>query len=159
MKINSYVYVNASKPNTKGEFPVQIILSADGKKVKVNTGLFTTTKFSGCEFPSKERNAKAKTACLRKIALAVEEYTTQHRDDDYSAQMIALREIITGKKHKVECFADYVEKFMVTKERKGTAILYRLTASKVREFDPLATFDTITVDWLERFEKHFLKTM
>ncbi len=45
------------------------------------------------------------------------------------------------------------------KTNRSTATIYGVTVSKVRAFDPTATLSSVTPNWLQAFEAHFLQTM
>ncbi len=125
-----------------------------------NSGITSSVKPTGRMLPPGELNYKAKNMRLARLCAELDEYILINDGrKTVDVMKIELREMITGKKSKPKVFADYVEDYMATKEKKGTKTLYRLTADKVREFDSKATFDTITADWLAKFEKHYSKTM
>lgn len=158
MKIK--VYVDGRKPNSDGSMPVYISVSNNGKRFFVNTGLLAKSKFDGREYPTTEPNYRAKTTALNKKLLAVEEYCLQHENMPMSELKSAIGLLLDrAPKTQAKTFADYVDEFAETKRAESTKVLYRITAKKVREFDGNATFDTITTDWLRRFEAHYLKTM
>lgn len=154
-----FITLNKQRQNADGLCPVTLVFKEQGQKeFRINTGLHAAS-IVGRAFPRKETNYRAKTARLTALLNKIEEYTLTHDGVPYGQRRDAIREIVTGRKAKAKLFADYVEDYMATKDRKGTATLYRITADKVRAFDATATFDTITVDWLERFERHYSQTM
>ena len=55
------VYVDETKKRKDGMMPVALIFEDGGKRFKVTTGLFSTQKFKGREFPDSEPNFRAKT--------------------------------------------------------------------------------------------------
>lgn len=157
--MNYFVTINRQRANANGQYPITVVFKEKGQKeFRVNTGLHAEN-FAGRAFPKTESNYRAKTARLTYILNKVEEYILTNADKPYADKRAALTEIVSGKKAPLRFFADYVDDYMATKERRGTATLYRITAAKVRDFDPRATFDTITADWLGRFERHYLRTM
>ena len=58
------VYVDETKKRKDGMMPVALIFEDGGKRFKVTTGLFSTQKFKGREFPDSEPNFRAKTMAL-----------------------------------------------------------------------------------------------
>jgi len=58
---------------------------------------------------------------------------------------------VKGKK-----LVDYIEEYASRAMADGTASLYRDTVKRVNSFDSSATFESVNVDWLERFNKHLL---
>lgn len=129
------------------------------KAFRVGTGLFTSTKLSGRAFSTSEPNHKTKTYRLNKILLDVDDYIIAHRGEPFAIQKVELQTIVKGHevKPRVKFFSEYVDDFRATKTNESTATMYRITADKVREFDASATFDTITKDWLTKFETYFTK--
>lgn len=154
------VYIDGRRPNSDGSMPVYISVSNKRKRFFVNTGLLSKNKFEGREYPSSEPNYRAKTMVLNNKLLAVEEYCLQHEDMPIpelknSISILLNRRPKTSKK----TFADYAMEFAETRRAESTKSLYRITSKKVREFDDKATFETITPEWLRRFEARFLETM
>lgn len=157
--IKYYPYVDATRANKDGSFPVYIIFKHNRGRFFLNTGLTTRIKFTGRDFPKKENNSRAKTAMLTRQLSKVEEFLLEHDSLSPAELKEELKCIISGKEFCRKSFADYVEDFARTKRADGTKDLYIGTAKKVREFDITATFDSITPEWLSNFEAYYLKTM
>ena len=155
------IFTDASTKKTDGTCAIRVQFKEGSKKIfTVNVGITSANKLVGRMLPPGEPNYKAKNMRIAKLCTELDEYLLLHEGRKSKDVMIAeLKEIITGKKCSVKTFADYVEDYMNTKEKEGTKTLYRLTAAKVREFDKKATFETITADWLAKFEKYYSKTM
>lgn len=153
------IYVDDTRKNKMGLFQVYVFFKQEGKSFRVGTGLYSSVKFSGREFPKTEKGAKAKTNALGKILIGVDEYIASHRSEPFTALKTALQAIVSGKESKAQTkvFVDYVDEFRATKTNESTRTMYRITADKVREFDASSTFDTITKDWLTKFENYFTK--
>lgn len=153
------IYVDDTRKNRLGTYQVYIKFNEIGKAFRIGTGLYCSVKFCGREFPKSESNAKAKSNALNKILIRVDDYIASHREEPFMAQKKALQAIVSGKESKIQSkvFADYVDEFRATKSNESTATMYRITADKVREFDAQATFDTITKDWLIKFENYFTR--
>lgn len=49
-------------------------------------------------------------------------------------------------------FIDYLDKFIEMKDKWGTKKVYVETRKKIEMFDPDATFQTINLEWLSKFE-------
>lgn len=154
------LFYDVSTKRTDGTCAIRIVFIEDGKRFTVNSGIRSAARPSGNLLPLSEPNAKAKNARLKRLAYEIDEYLLSHKGRKSFEEIKAgIKELVTGKKAAVKVFVDYVEEFMQTKEKNGTRTLYRLTADKVREFDAGATFETITPQWLQKFEKHYSKTM
>lgn len=157
MKIRYYVYIDENRrKKSTGELPVCLVFYALGKTFKFNTGLYAKEKFNGREFPNNEPNAKIKNMRLTRLLAAVDEYLLLDEKLPLPELRSGLKELVTGRvdETKVKCFADYVMDFAATKVNAGTRGLYELTARKVAAYDARADFDTITADWLRKFERY-----
>ena len=150
-----YISTNEKRRNKNGLLQVMILFKDGNKRFYVNTGIYSSVKIEGREFPKTEKNSKAKTNALNRILLKVEEYLLDNKDLPYEKKKEELRAIIGEQPKKSKCFVDFVLNFSDTKSNKGTKELYETTAKKILEFDPSATFETITAEWLTCFEKHF----
>jgi len=116
------VYVDNTRKNKKGLYQVYVLFKDNGKAFRVGTGIYSSVKFVGREFPKQEGNAKAKTNALNRILLAVEDYLLAHRKELFAIKKDALKAIVSGKE-KVSFdkhFADYVDDFCKTKTNAGT---------------------------------------
>ncbi len=154
------LFYDVSTKRADGTCAIRIVFLEDGKRFTVNSGIRSAARPSGNQLPLSEPNARAKNARLKRLAYEIDEYLLENKGRKSFDEMKAdIKELITGKKAAVKVFVDYVEEFMQTKEKNGTRTLYRLTADKVREFDAGATFETITPQWLQKFEKHYSATM
>lgn len=152
-----YISTNEKRRNKNGLLQVMILFKDGNKRFYVNTGIYASTKIEGREFPRSEKNSKAKTNALNRILLKVEEYLLENKDLPYEKKKEDLRSIIGEQPKKSKCFVDYILKFAETKNNKGTKGLYEATIKKVMEFDPDATFETMTVEWLSKFEEYYTK--
>lgn len=150
-----YISTNEKRRNKNGLLQVMILFKDGNKRFYVNTGIYSSVKIEGREFPKTEKNSKAKTNALNRILLKVEEYLLDNNDLPYEQKKEELRAIIGEQPKKSKCFVDFVLKFAETKGNSGTKKLYEFTAKKILEYDPSAVFETITADWLVGFEKHF----
>ena len=154
------LFYDVSTKRADGTCAIRIVFIEDRKRFTVSSGIRSAARPSGNLLPLSEPNAKAKNARLKRLAYEIDEYLLSHKGRKSFEEIKAgIKELVTGKKAAVKVFVDYVEEFVHTKEKNGTRTLYRLTADKVREFDVGATFETITPQWLQKFEKHYSKTM
>lgn len=62
-----------------------------------------------------------------------------------------------GGKEQLNVFINVLDKFLETKVKQGTRKVYIETRKKILSFDPDATFETITIDWLTRFDNEMYK--
>lgn len=154
------LFYDVSTKSADGTCAIRVVFKEGRQRFSVNSGVRSSVKPVGRMLPASEPNARAKNMRLTRLCYEIEEYLLVNGErKPYDIMKAELKELVSGKKSATKVFADYVEDYMNTKEREGTRILYRLTASKVREFDAKATFETINAQWLQRFERHYSKTM
>ena len=159
------IYVDTTKKHKDGNSPVTLIFENKGHRAKVNTGLLSSCKFTGREFPKEEPNARFKTAALTRLLSSVDSILLSHDNDDAFDDVIdevksqAIGSASTSSSKRKKVFTDYCAMFAETKTNTSTRSLYASTIRKVQEFDASATFDTMTKDWLQKFETYWLKTM
>lgn len=157
MKI--YPYVNTTRANKDGSFPVYFIISTKQGRFFVNTGITTCDKLVEMSFPKADANWKRKTVLLGKYFASV---TSLCLDGDIAGisneelKRRILSEVFgIQKKAKSFTLSDTILLFADTK-REQTAVLYRITARKVESFDRNADF-SIEKDWLDSFYDHCIK--
>lgn len=145
------VYVDETKKRRDGQSPVVLIFEDSGKRFKIATGLLSSVKFTGREFPENEPNHKVKTMVLCRKLLKIDGYLIENEYASISRVRDAVKEIL-GRSEKKKPLTDYLED--AAKGRgESTAKSYLSTAKKVRAFDPGACFDTVDAEWLEKFDK------
>lgn len=158
-----YVMLNHQRKSSYDGETVSILFKDGGKRFLLSTGMKARRPLDGSTFSMNEPSSAFKRARLARIVEEVETYIqNSYGRKCFDDMRDDLTEIVTGKKRgalRMKTFADYVDEYRVRKTHGSTSQLYEYTARKVREFDEDATFDTISVDWLQKFERHFLKTM
>lgn len=103
-------------------------------------------------------NTTARNAKLHRLMAAVEAKVLDMeaagslaRTDDSDLKLI-LEEVIRGRSPSHRTFVSYMEEFMATKEKPKTREVYESTIRKIRQYGlEGATYDTMTVQWLEGF--------
>lgn len=153
--MNIYPYVDTTRANANGTFPVYVIVKNHHGRFFVNTSLTTTDKLiGGRAFPKTDKQKGAKTTILGKYLAEIEALCLRQElsdVDNKTLKSIIKKEVfgwVCSEQNKM--LADYVREFSETK-RKSTAILYGITERKVRQYSPKATLDTIDAHWLESF--------
>lgn len=151
-----YSYVDKSRANSDGSFPVYVIVSNKRGRFFVNTGLTTCDRLTGRVFPKKDKNSSVKTTILGKYIADVEALCMQHELitlDNRSLKSIIKKEIF-GVKEKERSYylSDCIRKYSELKN-KSTSVLYERTSRKVNDFDSRANINNIDADWLERFRQ------
>lgn len=161
MDITYSIYTDTTRANRSGLYPVYFIIRHPAGRFFVNSGLEAATKFSGRTFPRTEENARLKTTIINDRCTKIDKLLLAHEDRPWALDELKeeIRAIIKGKPKAQRTFADYLAEYAQTCKAPATRTLYLITEKKIRTFDQRATFDTITPEWLRRFETHFLKTM
>ena len=151
MKI--YPYVDKTRANKDGSFPVYFIVNTKQGRFFVNTGIVTCDKLVDMSFPKSDRDWRYKTALLGKYFAAVTSLCLERDIAGLSNQELKERILneVFGIKKKVKplTLSDVILKFADTK-REQTAVLYRITARKVEAFDQKAGL-SISREWLQSF--------
>ena len=151
MKI--YPYVDTTRANKDGSFPVYFIVNTKQGRFFVNTGIVTCDKLVDMSFPKSDRDWRYKTALLGKYFAAVTSLCLEWDIAKQSNQKLKERILndVFGIKKKVKplTLSDVILKFAATK-REQTAVLYRITARKVEAFDQKAGL-SISREWLQSF--------
>lgn len=162
MKYSLYI---ENRPS-RGVFAVYInFIETQKMRFRVKTPITVQEKYPDNVIPKTEPNWKSKTACLGIMFKEIEKYLISNVDTPYEMKKAALTSIVKygSTEHAedglppVKTLADYVDEYREVLNRDSTKTMYRITANKIREFDASATFDTITKDWLMKFENYFIK--
>lgn len=143
-------------------YPIRIYINVTGVRIRFGTGYYVSTPdhFSEIDYISKEEPAfKAKNMRLRNMISEIEMYALTHKKPDELKEYAV--KLLQGRTYKrpTKVFVDYLDDFIKEKTKPGTINLYTTTKNKIITYDPNATFDTITVEWLRKFEKHMSETM
>ena len=147
-----YVYV---RKREVGGFSVYLLFKGNGGKFMVNTGLSSSEKFTGREFPRSEKNRTVKTNALNRMLLKAEEVCLANDGLTDEKLKTVLKKEVFGKNTSVgvKTLADYIIAYAGHTVARGTGSLYEATARRVNLFDKEATLEGANVDWLERFYK------
>lgn len=159
MKI--YPYVNKTRANADGTFPVYFIIKTKHGRFFVNTGITTCDRLVKMSFPKSDPNWKRKTVLLGKynadieslcLASGISEMSNAELKQRIQHEVFGVRTTL-----KNTFLSDYIRQFAATK-REHTRSIYEVTAKKVESFDPKATL-SIEKDWLESFKAKYSETM
>lgn len=154
------LYLDTRREKDDGLYPIKINIRHKGKFL-ISTGFSAAAdKWTGSEFTNKVENYKTKNASLRKILNDIENTIFRLEVDGKLKSMTdkALKEILVkclpnASPAKTKYFIDYLSNFINLKDKPGTKTVYTTTLNKLTEFDPTCTFESMTLDWLRRFEK------
>ncbi|MBT9871951.1 recombinase [Bacteroides salyersiae] len=154
------LYLDTRREKKDGLYPLKVNIRHNGKFL-LSTGFSVAPdKWTGSGFTNKVENYKTKNASLRKLLNDIEN-TIFRLDMDGKLKNMPdkvlkgiLEKCLPGfVPEKTKLFIDYLSDFIDLKEKPGTKTVYTTTLNKILEFDRTCTFDTMTLDWLRRFEK------
>ena len=159
-----YPYVDMTRANSDGSFPVYLIVSTRQGRFFVNTGITTCGRLVNMAFPKQDRLWKQKTVLLGTYFASVESLCLSKEIAGLSnAELKALiqREVFgVEKKPKVITLTDTIRAFAATK-REHTRQIYELTAKKVDDYlggktAKHTTLNDVDAGWLDAFKRHYL---
>ena len=154
-----YPYVDKTRANADGSYPVYIVVKNSGGRFFVNAGMTTTDRLVGRAFPKSDKNGKVKTTLLCKYLADTEVLCMQSDIAELDNKQLKTRiqqEVLGVKpKEKNKVLTDYIKEFAETK-RNTTKKIYLLTANKVAQHDYSVTLDNCSAEWLESFRAHYI---
>ena len=150
-------YVDTTRSNSDGTYPVYVVVKNKQGRFFVNTGLTTTDKLVGMLFPKADKAGKAKTTLLGKYLADIEVLCLQSElsQTDNKQLKKEIQEKVFGLVPKTSTLSDYIYEFAGTKTEQ-TRSIYELTARKVLDFDRKASL-SVDKDWIESFRSHYLE--
>lgn len=157
--ITAKFYLDIRNQKKDGTYSIKINITRYRKVIFINTG-FSSAKenWEGNQFSNHEPNFRAKNSRLRDMFNKVERiiYELEEAGNGNSIPEKQLKILIEKKLFGDDSsgmnFIYYLNKFIETKTRNGTIKVYEHTLLKIREFDENANFNTITKEWLIKFE-------
>lgn len=151
------LYLDTRRARRDGTFPIKIMINHKGNFL-IGTDFYANQKeWDGSLFSVKASNYRARNMQLRNIINKVENLIFEFENDGRlnSMQNKKIKELIeeklSGRTDNL-VFIDYLDKFVSTKTKVGTKQVYMSTRNKIEIYDKLATFASITPEWLTRFE-------
>lgn len=158
--MNVYVYCDGTKRNKDGNIPVSVAVKNENGRFFINTGLVTSEKFTGREFPKSEKNRAAKNGALSRYLVKIEEICLNYIGSDNKKLKAKINsEVFDKVSSRTKTLADYIHLYMESASTDGTKEVYARTERHVREFDKSAYLDNIDRDWLERYKSYFSKSL
>ena len=129
--------MNSIKTYVEGKsLKVFFIISYQGKRFQVYTGITSTVKFSGMIFPKSVPNARAKTAMLARLFASVEEYIYMNGELPAARMKDEIKAIINGRYASVENnILYYIDEFIKTKAKDSTKEIFIRTRKRIESFD------------------------
>lgn len=137
-----------------GTFPIKLYASYKKDFVRIGTGYNAKQEhWSNTEyFNRKEPNFQIKNMKLRNMLSEIEKQVFLIEQPNIQKIKETIHNALKGRGQTKKTFLNYMDDFIGLKTNKGTANIYRTTRDKIAEFDSQATFETMTIDWLKRFE-------
>lgn len=162
--ITTKFYLDTRCEKIDGTFPVKINITNSRKTFFINTGLSSKKEhWENNQFTSDEPNFRAKNVKLRdtmnkieKVVFSLEEAGKSQSIDNSKLKDLILKKL-TGKQENIS-FIACLDEFVSLKSNPGTIRVYQHTRNKVSEFDDSATFNSITKEWILKFEKWLLES-
>ena len=150
-------YVDTTRSNSDGTYPVYVVVKNKQGRFFVNTGLTTTDKLVGMLFPKADKAGKAKTTLLGKYLADIQVLCLQSElsQTDNKQLKKEIQEKVFGLVPKTSTLSDYIYEFAGTKTEQ-TRSIYELTARKVLDFDRKASL-SVDKEWIESFRSHYLE--
>lgn len=159
--MSNYPYVDMTRANADGTFPVYVIVKNKNGRFFVNTGLTTCARLDGMSFSKADKNYRQKTSTLGGILAGIERVCLEQQllDCTNKQMKIAIQREVFGitPKVKVERLHDVIAMFADNKKL-CTRTLYNITARKVEDFDAKATLESVDAAWLERFRENCINS-
>lgn len=153
-----YPYVDMTRANADGSYPVYIVVKNHAGRFFVNAGMTTTDRLVGRTFPKSDKNGKVKTTLLCKYLTDTEALCMMSEMTEVDNKHLKARiqqEVLGVKpKERYKFLSDFIREFADAKKA-STRSIYMLTANKVAQYDDRATLDNCSAEWLESFRAHF----
>ena len=145
------VYIDHTKANKEGQMPVVIIIEDAGKRAKVATGLHTSVKFSGREFPSSEPNHRAKNMVLGKALVKLDEYFILKNDEPWKKVVDFVKSLFGKETTNSEFLYVLMRKYANTKKASNTQSVCTQTAKKIQAYDKNIKLPKVSRAWMDGF--------
>lgn len=155
--ITAKFYLDTRNLKKDETFPIKIYINNNRKVFLVKTGFssilenWNTDKFTNAEPNYRPKNVRLRDM-LNKVEKIIFEIEESGKSDISNKD---LKGIIEDKLFGTNTglnFINYLDKFLEMKDKWGTRKVYIETRKKIEVFDPNATFHTINVEWLSKFE-------
>lgn len=150
-----YTYVDKTRANADGSFPVYLIVKYKGGRFFVNTGMVTCDRLTdGIVFPKADTQARQKMVVLGNYLAKTEKVCLQQEllGSDVTTIKAEIQRQVFNIVPKSASLAECIAQFAKTK-KPSTAILYSITERKVREYNSNIEPSAIDGNWLESFRQ------
>ena len=137
-----------------GSGHVFLSVSYNKKRFYVYTGLTSTEKFTGTQFPKSQSNHRIKSIKLSTLIAKVDEYMLLNEGIPFDKLKSNIKAIVTGNDVCDKTFIHYIDDFLRGKDKQSTKLVYLTTRKRIYDYDKSATFDSITKQWLNEFYAH-----
>lgn len=137
-----------------GSGHVFLSVSYNKRRFYVYTGLTSTEKFTGTQFPKSQSNHRIKSIKLSTLIARVDEYMLLNEGIPFDKLKNNIKAIVTGNDVCDKTFIHYIDDFVRGKDKQSTKLVYLTTRKRIYDYDKSATFDSITKQWLNEFYAH-----
>ena len=148
-----YLKLDTRRALKDGTYPVKIVVTGNSKELRLDTGV--SVKEDGWN-PTTRNAVNRRTASLLSTLLTRAESTVldlRERGLFDKLTTAQLRKALTaeGPASPQRAFLEVCEQFLRLKTGKRTREIYEATMKKVTAFDPEATMEGVTPNWLREF--------
>lgn len=147
------VYVDHTKVNKEGQMPVVIIIVNAGHRAKVATGLHTSVKFNGREFPSSEPNHRAKNMVLSRALTQLDEHLIIEKEEAWEKTVDFVKSLFGQDNSTSDLLYYRMCEYIETKKAYNTRRSITQTAKKIKAYDENVTLSQISRKWMSDFDK------
>lgn len=152
-------YLDTRRAKKDGTYPLKLLVRHNGSFL-VSTD-FNATKETWKEnnFTREAPNHKAKNIAVRNLINKVEtclltlEQTGKLKQINDKKLKLIIESEIRNESAAEHDFLYYLDEFVAGKTNAGTKTVYSTTRNKLAEYDLHCTFDTMTREWLVKFEQ------
>lgn len=155
---NLKIILDTRRARKDGTYPVKLQISHKGRVGQISTDIYALPEqFESGLLNRNAQNWKTKNMVLQGMMsdaeLKVLELT--RRDALVNLNINQLKDILSQKDEGMpesKRFIDYLDEFTSLKNNAGTISIYQTTRSKIMEYDPNCTFESMDKRWLSGFE-------
>ncbi len=141
------LFIDTRRPLADGSYPIKIRLLNGGKKMLIATGFTSESSIVSQQQMLKTKQLAWIVDRLDRICCRKPNVTLNELKDSIKADIDGVERDVCETDTLAYYCAKYAEGL-----KKSTAVLYRNTSDRVREFDPTACLDSTREPWLSKLE-------
>lgn len=127
--------------------------------ISVPKEIWKNGQIAGSSKTARLRNAllRKKYDTLDRLLINLEDCGKLRALSDVSLKKV-MKEAISNRPLETRRFVSFMQDYISAMQKFNTVRTYTYTMSKIEEYDPKASFSTITPEWLQSFENYLIKT-